>query len=123
MQIVESGFTFSKLSGKITCPTKSVIPDGSIATIRVLDCGRMDAPAITLGQQTIKNPKEFPIQYSVDFLDSFLSSDHFHGSYTVSCSIKCDDKLVFTDNTNFTIVSDKETRKLFDMLDFHVIEC
>ena len=113
----------SKISGKITCATKSEIPDGARATIKVIDCGRMDAPAITLGQQIIKNPKAFPIQYSVDFLDYFLNSDQFHGRYTVSCSIKSDDKLIFVDDTNFSIVSDMETRKLFETLDFHVIEC
>ena len=113
----------SKLSGKITCSTKSEIPEGAKATIRIIDCGRMDAPAITLGQQVIRNPKTFPIQYSIEFLDSFLKAEQFHGQYAVNCRIETGDTLNFINDTRFGIVSDFEKRTLFETLDFHVIEC
>ena len=112
-----------KISGKITCSAKNDIPEGSIATVSVMDCGRMDAPSITLGEQIITNPKHFPLRFEIEFDDSFLNLDQsFHGEYALSCRIEKGNKLEFINDTSFNIVQEHETRKLYDTYDFHVIE-
>ena len=112
-----------KLSGKITCSSSDVqIPNGASAKIQVIDCGRMDAPSITLGEQIINNPNSFPIHYEVEFDDSFLKAEQFHGRYAVNCSIELGEKLLFVNDTNFNIVGDHEQRELLKTIDFHVIE-
>ena len=110
------------ISGEIACPTKSEIPDGANVTINVIDCGRMDVAAITLGQQIINDPKCFPLHFEVEFDDSFLQAEMFHGRYAINCRIEVDGKLYFINDTHFNIVSDRNTKKLKDHLDFHVIE-
>lgn len=111
-----------KISGKITCATKSGIPDGAHATIQVIDCGRMDAPSITLGQQIINDIKSFPLHFEVEYDDSFLKAEGFHGQYGLNCRIETGEKLHFINDTHFSIVSDHEQRNLLDKMDFHVIE-
>ena len=110
-----------KISGQITCESKKEIPNGAVATISVIDCGRMDAPSITLGKQEIKDPKSFPIQFEIEYDDSFLKAEGFHGRYTVQTRIETNGKLNFITDTSFSIVSDHATRKLADTIDFHVI--
>lgn len=111
-----------KISGKITCETKNDIASGAQAGIRVIDCGRMDAPSKTLGQQIINDPKSFPIHFEVEYDDSFVKAEQFHGQYALQCSIEHGDKLIFVNDTRFNIVSDHSKRELFETMDFHVIE-
>lgn len=111
-----------KISGKITCETKSGIANGAKASVRVIDCGRMDAPSITLGQQIIDDPKSFPLHFEVEYDDSFLKAEGFHGQFALQCFVELGDKLLFVNDTRFNIVSDHSKRELFDTMDFHVIE-
>ena len=110
-----------KISGKITCETKNDIASGAQAEIRVIDCGRMDAPSITLGQQIINEPKSFPINFEIEYDDAFVKAEQFHGQYALQCTIQKDHQYLFVNDSRINIVSDHSKRELSETKDFKVI--
>ena len=110
-----------KISGNVTSSGKQEIPKGAVAVISVVDCGRMDAPSITLGKVELKDPKQFPLHYELEYDDSFLRAQQFHGQYAIQARIETNGQLNFINDTRFNIVSDHQTKKVLDKLDFHVI--
>ena len=105
---------------KITCNTTQDIPEGSIVTVQVSDTTRACAPAIPLGKKTIENQKKFPIEFEVEYDDSFLKNPTgFH--YTISARIEQNGKLKFINDTRF-IIMDVDTMIPKESIDFFVIE-
>jgi putative lipoprotein len=109
-----------KISGNITCNTTQDIPEGCIVLVQVSDTTRACAPAIPLGKKTIENPKKFPIQFEVEYDDSFLSNPMGY-DYSISARIEQNGQLKFINDTRF-IIMDTETQKAKDSIDFFVIE-
>ena len=109
-----------KISGKITCNTTQDIPEGSIVTVQVSDTTRACAPAIPLGKKTIENQKKFPIEFEVEYDDSFLKNPTgFH--YTISARIEQNGNLKFINDTSF-IIMNEETKMPKESIDFFVIK-
>jgi putative lipoprotein len=109
-----------KITGSITCQPGSAIPSESLAIIQVIDASLMDAPSKTLGEQIINNPETFPLNFQVEYHDEPLISIP-RGRYSISIRITKHDKLIFCNDTNFSVV-DFETGKIRDHLDVHVVK-
>jgi uncharacterized lipoprotein YbaY len=105
-----------KVKGSITMQSKHDIPEGAIATISVADTSRACGRAETKGKVTITNPK-IPIQYEVEYDDSGFRNGF---DYSLSCRIELNGKLLFINDTHFSIV-DAQTGNLLDKVDFHII--
>ena len=109
-----------KISGKITCNTTQDIQEGSIVTVQVSDTTRACAPAIPLGNKTIENQRKFPIEFEVEYDDSFLKNPTGY-DYSISARIEQNGKLKFINDTRF-IIMDQETNMPKESIDFFVIE-
>jgi len=108
-----------KLTGNIDCIGSScqTIPDGSVATISILDTSRQDAPSITLASKKISNLAEFPISFEIEYEKALLNNKY--GQYSIRAEIRKDNTLFFTTDTQFSVLDEKN--EPLTSIDFNVI--
>lgn len=108
-----------KLSGNINCIGNSClsIPEGSVATISLLDTSRQDAPSITLASKKITNLSGFPITFEIEYDKSLVANKY--GQYSIRAEIRKDNTLSFTTDTQFSFVDEKF--EPLTSIDFNVI--
>ena len=109
-----------KLSGSIDCVGESCqsIPEGSVATLSVLDTSRQDAPAITLATKKMTNLADFPFSYEIEY-DKSLFANNKYGQFSIRAEIRKDNALVFTTDTQYSILDDRF--EALTSLNFNVI--
>ena len=53
------------VSGLVMYLERIAMPDGAVVKVRVADVSLADAPAVVIGEQTISDPGNVPVTYSV----------------------------------------------------------
>ena len=81
-----------------------VIESNTTARIKVLDVSRIDAPAVTLGEQIILNPRMFPIYFRF-FYRMRLGVENVD-RYGLSVSIERGNKTLYLTDTFNSILND-----------------
>ena len=104
------------LTGICTCSASDIIEEGAVAEISILDVSRCGAPAITLSKIEIENPKTFPLSFQIEYEQPTRS-----GSYCVSISINKNGKLLYINDTRFSI-TDQAGNYLSSLNDLFVIK-
>jgi putative lipoprotein len=71
--------------GTITGPEDETLPEDAVIAVKLNDVSLADAPAVTIGEQTITNVTEFPIPFAVTYDPRLIEGNH---TYTISARIE-----------------------------------
>ncbi len=69
----------SKVTGSITYLQKIALPPDALVEVQLLDVSKQDASAEVVGEQTIVNPGQVPIRFSVEYDPSRIDASHTYG--------------------------------------------
>ena len=100
-------YRINLIGGLVNFNGSQIIEANTTATVQVLDVSKMDAPAVTLGQQIIKNPSTFPIYFRFCY-KSQLGVERF-ARIGLSVSIEKAGKVLYLTDS-FNPIVDKNNR-------------
>ena len=95
------------------------IPEGSEVILQIRDTARACGPAVLVGKSKYTGASKFPLDYTVDYEVPRPGSNT---EYSVSCSIKKDNKLLFINDTQFNICDRIDRRKYLEKIEIFVIK-
>jgi uncharacterized lipoprotein YbaY len=58
---------YAGVTGTITYPQRIALPEDAVVEVKLSDVSLEDAPATTIGEQTITNPGQVPIPFEVTY--------------------------------------------------------
>ena len=90
------------VSGTITFDGAAAIPDGSVLTIQLRDVSYQDAASILIAEQTIENPKRFPLDFSVQYDPDDIEQRAIYG---LAIRITLGDRLLYINDTAFDVLT------------------
>jgi uncharacterized lipoprotein YbaY len=111
-----------KVSGQITVNgNRKPFKPETKATVQVIDCSLPGRPAITLGKQVLRNLKEFPLNFQVEYDESPIIKI-LRGQYALQISIETGETLVNVNvnDTRFSVV-DYKTLQILENINAFVI--
>ena len=93
------------MTGTVTYREKIALPaEGVVVTVKVEDTSRMDAPAVTIGEQIIENPgHQVPIPFEIKYDPGDIDERY---TYSMRVRIEVDGKLWFTNTTSYRVITD-----------------
>ncbi len=96
------------VSGNVIGPAGE-LEAGLVVTIRLQDVSLQDAPAKVLGEQTVRDPKAFPIPFSIAYDPTKVSDTGLR--YGIGVRIEKDGKLRYINDTHIPVISDGHPTK------------
>ncbi len=94
---------FATLTGKVDYTGPAKISPNSIATIAIEDASIADANAPVLAIQTIENPTDFPIAFTLKYNPTKINpQNHFYG---LRVRIENNEQLEFINDTRIGIIT------------------
>ena len=91
------------VTGTVTYRENTTLPaEGVVVTIKVEDISRADAPAITIGEQVIENPRQFPIPFEIKYDPNDIDERY---TYAMRVRIEVDGKLLFTNTSRYAVIT------------------
>ena len=92
------------VTGTLTYREKIALPQqGVVITVKVEDVSRADAPAITIGEQIIRNPDhQVPIPFEVQYDTDKIDERH---TYAMRVRIEVDEKLWFINTNRYEVIT------------------
>jgi uncharacterized lipoprotein YbaY len=99
---VSEGEIINTVSGTVSYREKMALSPDAVINVKLLDVSLADIPAVTLGEQTIKNPGNVPVSFSITY--DPLSIDERH-SYAVRAEIRDQGQLIFTTDRNYPVIT------------------
>ncbi|MFC1980180.1 YbaY family lipoprotein [Chloroflexota bacterium] len=92
------------VTGTVTYREKIALPtQGVVVTVKVEDVSRSDAPAVTIGEQTIENPgNQVPIPFKIEYNPDDVDERY---TYAMRVRIEVDGKLWFTNTTRHAVIT------------------
>src|SRR5262249_7669943 len=97
-----------KVSGTVEFAQKPTFPEGTEVKIQVLDVSIADEKADVLGEKIIKDPKNTPIEFEVEYDEEKVKRK---GRYPVSCRITHKGKLLYFTDTHVPVITGKGKTK------------
>ncbi len=94
--------TVAKVTGTVTYREKIALTPGAVVEVKLQDVSRADAPAITIGEQTIENPGQVPIAFEIEY-DPADIDDRF--SYAIGVRITESGELAFINDTRYSVIT------------------
>ena len=74
----------------------------AVATVKLQDTSRMDAPAVTLGEQVIQSPGRGPLDFTIEY-DPELIDERF--TYSVRAEVRERGKLLYTTTIHYPVIT------------------
>ena len=110
-----------KVSGQIKCEGDHQIPEGAVVTVQVCEIKfEAENPTpISLGEKKIHNAQKFPIDYEVEYDDSFLDAETLQGHYIVRARVDLNGSVGFITETPHSVI-DWEKYELLERVDIEV---
>ena len=90
------------VTGTITYLERMALASNAVVEVKLLDVSRADAPAVTIGEQTITSPGQVPVGFEIEY-DPSRIDDRF--SYAVRATIMEGDRMVFTTDTQYSVIT------------------
>lgn len=91
-----------QVTGTVSYRQRIALRPGSVVEVSLLDTSRADAPAATIAQTTIENPGSPPIPFTLDYDPGKIDE---RMSYSVRATIRSGDKMMFTTDTNYAVLT------------------
>ncbi len=90
------------VTGTIEFQQKPTFARETIAEVKILDVSLADAPAVTIGMQTIKNLKEGPIPFAIPYDPGLIKPGH---RYSLGVRITTKGRLDYINDTSIPILA------------------
>ena len=90
------------VTGTVTYRERVALTPDAVVEVALLDVSRAGAPSVTIGEQMIENPGQVPIAFEIEY-DPADIDPRF--SYAVRAVIKEGDKLAFTTDTRYSVIT------------------
>ena len=92
----------AKVTGTVTYRERITLKPDAVIEVTLIDVSRVDAPAVTIGEQVIENPGQVPISFEIEY-DPADIDDRF--AYAVRAIIKEGENLAFTTDTRYSVIT------------------
>ena len=90
------------VTGTVTYRERIALTPDAVVEVELLDVSRADAPSVTIGEQIIENPGQVPIVFEIKYDPANIDSRF---SYAIRAVIKEGDKLAFTTDTRYSVIT------------------
>lgn len=90
------------VSGTITFDGDAAIPDDAVLVVQLRDVSYQDVASILIAEQTIQNPKRFPLSFSVQYDPDSIDQRAIYG---LGIRISLGDRLLYTNDTAFDVLT------------------
>ena len=90
------------VTGTVTYRERVALTPDAVVEVKLLDVSRADAPAETIGEKIIENPGQVPIAFEIEYDPADIESRF---SYAVRAVIKEGDRLAFTTDTRYSVIT------------------
>ncbi len=97
-----AGPTTAKVTGPVTYRERIALSPEAVVGIKLIDVSRADAPAVTIGEQTIKDPGQVPVSFEIEY-DPTAIDPRF--TYAVRATITERGTLAFTSDTAYHVIT------------------
>ena len=88
-----------QVMGKITYLQKVAMPADAVVEVQIED---QDASAVVIGEQTIVNPGQVPVSFSIDYDPSRIDENH---TYVVRAKIMSGGELLWQNTTSYPVIT------------------
>lgn len=92
----------AQVTGTLMYRERIALPPGAVAKAWLLDTSLADAPAVEIAYQEIEDPGVPPIHFALDFDPSKIDE---RKQYGVRATIMLDDRLLFTSDTHYPVLT------------------
>ncbi len=92
----------AQVTGTLMYRERIFLPPGVVAEVRLLDTSLADAPAAEIAYQQIEDPGNPPIPYVLEYDPQQIREGM---QYTVRATIKLGDRLLFTTDTHYPVLT------------------
>lgn len=92
----------AQVTGTLSYRERSLLRPGSVAEVWLLDVSKMDVAAVELAHQVIENPGAPPIPFVLEYDQANIDE---RMSYSVRATIKHGDRLLFTTDTHYPVLT------------------
>ena len=99
----ETEIAETSVSGSVLYQARIALPPESVVKVKLLDISRVDAPAVTVAEQTIVTTgQQVPIPFSLPYEPGEINPDDI---YIISADILVDDQLRWTTDTQYPVLT------------------
>lgn len=78
------------------------LPDGAVVKVSLQDTSRADAPAVTLGEQVIRDARRLPLAFRIPYDPADIDQ---RNEYTLQASVTLDGRLLYTNDTVHAVLT------------------
>ena len=78
------------------------LPDGAVVKVSLKDTSRADAPAVTLGEQVIRDARRLPLAFRIPYDPADIDQ---RNEYTLQASVTLGERLLYTNDTVHTVLT------------------
>ena len=97
-----TALTVATVTGTVTYRERIALSPDAVVEVKLVDVSRADAPAITIGQQTIERPGQVPISFEIEY-DPEDIDERF--TYAVQARILDRGRLAFINDTTYQVIT------------------
>jgi putative lipoprotein len=92
----------AQVTGTLMYRERIALPPGAVAEVWLLDTSLADAPAVEIAYQKIQDPGSPPIPFALEYDPQQIRE---RMQYTVRATIKQADRLLFTSDTHYPVLT------------------
>ncbi len=92
----------AKVTGTVTYRERIALTPNAAVEVKLVDVSRADAPAVTIGEQTIEDPGQVPIAFEIEYSTADID-DRF--TYAVQARITENGQLAFISDTAYHVIT------------------
>jgi putative lipoprotein len=96
------------LTGKVECKDKAEFTADTVCEIQIQDVSLADAPAKTIAKTTIKDLKEFPIPFEIEYDPALIKPK---AEIALSVRISTKGKLEYANDTRIAVITQNKPAK------------
>ena len=94
--------SIATVTGTVAYRERIALTPDAVVEIKLIDVSRMDASAVTIGEQIIDNPGQVPIAFEIEY-DPAKIDERF--SYAIQARITEDGRLAFINDTRYSVIT------------------
>ncbi len=101
--------TMETVTGTLAYRERIALPDNAVVTVTLNDISKMDVAAETIAEQTFTTDgKQVPFDFELSYDANKIQKGH---TYSVRATIKVDNKLRFTTDKAYWVITDSDNTK------------
>ena len=108
-QPAATGPAMKKVTGTVTYLEKIALPPDAMVEVQLLDVSKQDTPGDVVNEQTILNPGQPPIPFSVEYDPTRIVSNH---RYAIQAKISFGGELKYTNQSAYNVITNGNPTKV-----------